>query len=102
MSKQIADTILAQLGGQRFIVMTGAKNFTYDAAGTLSFHLPRGFARNKANLVRIAYDAGADLYTLTFSKFFKLNVTEVSTHERLYADMLREVFTRETGLDTNL
>ena len=40
--KQIADTILEQLGGGRFILMTGAKDFSFGEAGELNFRLTLG------------------------------------------------------------
>lgn len=97
---QIAETIRTQLGGQRFMVMTGAKDFVAFDAG-LRFKLPRGFARNGINLVSIKLEAN-DTYTVLFQKFYKLNVTTVATVENVYADSLRAVFTEATGLDVNL
>jgi hypothetical protein len=102
--KQIADTTLAQLGNGRFIAMTGARDFTYDAAGTLTFRLPRGFAKNKATHVRIALDAALDLYVVEFLKYNAraLRCDILSTHERVHVENLRDLFTRETGLDCSL
>ncbi|EIP9270516.1 hypothetical protein LT886_002400, partial [Salmonella enterica] len=53
MSKDIAVEILNQLGGNKFIAMTGAKNFVWLEKGGLIFKLPSNFARNGINLVRI-------------------------------------------------
>lgn len=102
--KQIADTTLAQLGGNRFIAMTGARDFTFDAAGTLTFRLPRGTTTNKATHVRVKLDTVLDLYTVEFLKYNAraLRCDLVSSHEMVYADSLRSLFTRATGLDTSL
>ena len=51
MSTTIAQTILAQLGGNRFLAMTGAR-LLCDLGDGLAFNLPRG-AKNKANKVCI-------------------------------------------------
>lgn len=98
----IAKTILEQLGGNRFIAMTGARDLVAHADG-LSFRLPRGFAKNKCTHVRIKLTP-ADLYDVTFQAYNarKLILREISTHDGIYADSLRELFTAETGLDCTL
>lgn len=98
----IASTILEQLGGRRFIAMTGAKNFVAVAPGnTLVFRLPAKFAKNKANYVRITLTPD-DLYTVEFSYLRAMNLRDISRHEGIYCDQLRELFTTETGLYTSL
>ncbi|WP_289394839.1 hypothetical protein [Pantoea stewartii] len=56
MSKEIAVEILNQLGGNKFIAMTGAKNFVWLENGGLIFKLPSNFACNGINLVKIELD----------------------------------------------
>lgn len=56
----IAETILEQLGGNKFVVMTGAKNFV-KTDNSLKFFLPRR-AGSKVNLVTITLEN--DLYIL--------------------------------------
>jgi hypothetical protein len=51
----IAQTIFAQLGGRRFIAMTGARNLV-GGENYLMFSLPTGFAKNRINNVRITLD----------------------------------------------
>lgn len=99
---QVAQTILAQLGGNRFIAMTGAKNFTHadDGRGRLAFKLPRK-AKDGINYISITLN-DRDLYDVTFCSMTGLNVREVSELPNLYADQLRAGFTGVTGLDTNL
>lgn len=60
----IAKTILEQIGGRRFAVMTGSKDFTDMGNG-----LRMSLARNKtsANRLDIIYDAGAGLYKCAFT-----------------------------------
>lgn len=65
-SMVIAKTILEQLGGRKFLVMTGAKNLM-SIDGGLSLALPSRFATNGINRVTIEIDAN-DTYVVTFSK----------------------------------
>lgn len=102
MANEVAQTILAQFGGSRFIAMTGAKNFV-GSDNYLQFDLPRGFASNKANKCRVTLDAN-DTYTV---EFFKWNARAfdmklISSDSNVYCDSLRAVFTAETGLYTSL
>lgn len=95
----IAQTILSQLGGNRFIAMTGAKNLI-NCGDALQFNLPRGFAKNKANKVRVTYEKSADLYSVVFYKWNarKLELNEVSNASGCDVEQMREVMERETGL----
>lgn len=96
----VAETILAQLGGNRFIAMTGAKNLL-NGGDYLQFDLGRG-AINKATKCRVSLVA--DVYTLTFYKWNRKQMTadNVGEFAGVYADNLRQVFTRETGFYTSL
>jgi len=98
-AKQIADTILKQLGGGRFIAMTGAKNlaFTSNPPG-LHMSIGRG-AKNAIKYLRINYDRGSDTYTM---KFLNNSGGTVREQSFVHADQLRQVFTSTTGFDTNL
>lgn len=100
MSKQVAETILEQLGGSRFVVMTGARSFLADGKA-LRFRLPSNFASHEINSVSVTLN-GADTYDLVFSKVRGSSVTEVAAVTHVYADQLRDVFRSETGLDTTL
>ncbi len=62
----VATTILEQLGGRRFLVMTGARYLLAHAAA-LSFQLPSNFAKNGINRVRVDLNSH-DLYDVTFSR----------------------------------
>ena len=110
----VAQTILEQLGGNKFVVMTGAKNFVADG-NTLRMTLPKNMS--KANRLYITLDAD-DTYTMRFFKFTpsKLKVDhkkgiaefteektkEVKTYKGVYFDMLQELFTEVTGMYTHL
>lgn len=101
MDMTTAQTILAQLGGNRFRAMTGADNFT-GSADALTFSLPRG-AKNKANKVRVTLTP-ADLYTVEFFRLARraLVCETVGTVEGVYADQLARVFETATGLRVSL
>ena len=96
----VADTILQQIGGSRFLAMTGAKNLTANGTG-LTFRLPANFAKNGINVVRIDLTP-ADDYNVTFYRVRGTKVTTVAEVAMVYADNLARVFTAETGLDTRM
>jgi hypothetical protein len=98
MSLEVANTILQQLGGKKFVVMTGASNFV-GSSDALSFKI--GKNANKVTHVRITLTP-ADLYNVTYLNVRGTTVKTVTTDEGIYADMLRECFTRSTGLHTTL
>ena len=97
---EIAKTILSQLGGNKFVVMTGVKNLVSDG-NALAMHLPRN--KSKAKYLRIELNE-MDTYTMTFQgenkKTFEFPI--IAKHERVYFDMMRDIFTEVTGLYTSL
>lgn len=100
-TKEMADTILAQLGGNRFIAMTGAKHFMFDAkASNLTFKIPT--AKDGINLVKVTYNAGRDDYTMEFLSFRGVDVKSKGRVDSVYADQLQSIFTQYTGLHTSL
>ncbi|MFA5071241.1 MAG: hypothetical protein WC511_02610 [Candidatus Pacearchaeota archaeon] len=96
--KEMANTILAQLGGNKFIAMTGSKNFAY-SDNTLSFRVGRN-AKNISG-VRITLN-GKDLYDVQYLKIRGVKVTVAVEENDIYWDMLQVSFTKNTGLDTHL
>lgn len=94
----IANEILAQLGGRKFIAMTGSKNFCGDK-NSLSMHLTKNLLG--AKFLKITLDA-YDTYTMTFSKIAKNQLVVLSEESGIYADMLQKCFTEKTGLLTRL
>ena len=102
----IAQEILRQLGGKQFTTMTGAKDFLAVPDPALSFRLPGkpGFVKDGINYVKITLRN--DLYDVEFSpiagpakRFAKMNK---AMFEGIFADQLRTIFTKTTGLDTHL
>ena len=59
----IAETILRQIGGRRFVVMTGSKELT-DMGDGLRMNLARN--KTQANRLKIEYDNGTDTYIMKF------------------------------------
>lgn len=96
---QVAQTILAQLGGNRFLVMTGARNLVGRPDG-LSFKV--GSNAKKVSHVRVTLEA-SDLYTVEFLSIRGTQAPRtLARRAGVYADSLQAVFTTETGLDTRL
>ena len=91
----VAKTILEQLGGNRFIAMTGAKNFS-GTENSLLFRVPS----RKANWVKITLDA-SDTYTMEFSLVRGANIKSVKQVSMVYFDMLQDIFEEVTGFYTH-
>ena len=95
----VANEIKRQLGGGRFDVMTGCKNYSGDA-NSLSFKLPRN--ASKATHMRITLTP-MDVYKIEALRCDRrTGITVVATEEDIYNIMLQSTFTRMTGLDTHL
>lgn len=97
-----AEEILRQLGGRRFALMVGAKNFMSIENG-LQFALPNRFAKDGINKVRVVLD-GDDTYTVTFwrTQSKAPYVFPVAACPGVYNEELQSVFKEQTGLDTKL
>lgn len=93
-----ANTILEQLGGHRFIAMTGAKNFV-GSDDMLAFSLPKN--SSKGNKMRVTLTP-ADTYTVEVFAIRGITVKALAVREDVYADSLQAVFTSMTGLYTSL
>lgn len=99
-SPAVATEILNQLGGRRFIAMTGSKNFVYDNES-----LTMKLCRNKAGAQYLNIKLNSlDLYDMVFCRFNSRTGEKIVKAERnnLYNDMLQSVFTNITGLNTVL
>ena len=91
--------ILKQLGGNRFIMMTGAKHFGVGKEG-LSFKIGRN--SKQVNHIKIDYDRGRDLYNMKFDWVTKRGIKNKKTLKGIYADQLQKAFTMHTGMYTSL
>ena len=103
MNKRQAGEMLKQLGGNRFIMMTGAKNFGVGPKGA-GFKIGRN--SKGVNFVRI--DLKNDLYNMEFIQLRKkrgsmdVNMKVLKRVKGVYADQLQSVFTKHTGMYTSL
>ena len=96
--KQIAVTIIEQLGGQQMKAMTGAYGFVALESG-VQFRF-RG--SRKANSCRVILDA-MDTYTFELWKIGRKTPPKmVYQIDGAYDDMLIPVFEEQTGLYTHL
>lgn len=105
----VPSIILEQLGGQKFIAMTGCKNFVGDK-NMLRMTIPKNMS--KAN--RLEITLVDDLYNMRFYKYSapRLNkktfqyvdekVVEVAFFEGIFFDSLCDIFTQVTGMYTRL
>lgn len=103
-TKTVAETILAQLGGQRFVAMTGARNLMSDDSrglGSLTMKLPRQMTRDGITHVRITLQIN-DTYKVDFMKVRGVNCATLQSCLNVYAEDLQRIFTEVTGLDTHL
>lgn len=107
-----ASEILRQLGGRRFVAMTGAKNFLFsDITATCpNIWLRMDLTTNKsgANRLKITLKDD-DTYTMYFYRQtiktkggIDCVVSKEQKFEGVYCDQLQEIFTNVTGLYTSL
>ena len=97
-SQQVAKTILQQLGGNKFIAMTGAKNFG-SSKNSLQFKI----GKNSKSISHIIITLkSSDLYDVEFIRMRGTSRKVVKKLKGVYADMLRKIFTKYTGLRTSL
>lgn len=101
----VAETILHQLGGTRFIAMTGADNFV-GGETTLIFRIPASLTKNRGNRIRVTLD-GNDFYKIEYMKIRTARTVKnpfviLDTREHIDVSKLRLNFTNMTGLDTSL
>ena len=95
----VAKTILSQLGGNKFRVMTGAKNFL-DHGNALSMRIGRN--SSNSNYLKVSLNS-MDLYDVHFSKLTrKFEEKSVKEYNDVYADSLVEIFESHTGMHTRL
>lgn len=94
----IAKTILEQLGGHKFVVMTGARNLG-DGGNYLGFRIGRN--QTRANYVKITLEP-MDWYTVEFIAIRKFTTIPLRKFEQVHCDQLAKVFEEFTGLRTRL
>lgn len=95
---EIAKTIINQLGGNKFAMMTGAKNFVATESGVYF-----SIGRNASSINRVEVELNAnDLYNIRFSRATKKTMKLLAEHADVYAEDMAAIFTDETGMHTKL
>ena len=95
----IAKTIIQQLGGNKFIAMTGARNIFADGQG-VTMQIMKN--KSKAKYLTIQLNS-LDLYDMQFKSIDKdFNLIIKAEKQNVYAEDLETIFTNITGLNTRL
>lgn len=92
----VANQILNQLGGNKFIAMTGAT--CYSDGNTL---VSKFKGSKVANIMYVTLNEN-DLYDVQICKFKGLDVNVISETLNVYAEMLKSIFEKETGLRASI
>jgi hypothetical protein len=92
----VAKEILRQLGGNRFITMTGAK-CGYDG-NTL---IVKFKGCSKINIMQVKLNS-MDTYDIKFLNLRGTNLKMVKEYNGIYNDMLVDIFESTTGVYTSL
>ena len=98
MDKRQAGETLKQLGGNKFIAMTGAKNFAVGPKG-MGFKIGRN--SKSINYIRIDLKS-TDLYDMEFIRLRGSKINVVKKVTGVYNDQLQKMFTKHTGMYTSL
>ena len=97
MDKRQGAELIKQLGGGRFIAMTGAKDFFIGPKGVV-FKIGRN--SKGVNYVRINLNS-MDTYDIEFLQVRKFKEKVKSKANGVYAEDLRNAFEQHTGLRTS-
>lgn len=94
---EIANTIIQQLGHStaRMGLMIGAHTFTA-GENNVTFKF-KARAKNGSNCVRITLNP-SDTYTVEFISLRGMSIKTKGSNEGMYAEDLKTLFERETGL----
>jgi len=101
---ETAKTILSQLGGNKFIAMTGAKQLVALDNG-IRFKIGRN--ATSTNTVTIELN-GKDLYNMKFErvsmsrKTYDITRKVINFKDDVYCDQMANMFTEVTGMYTHL
>ena len=95
----VANEIYRTLGGNKFKVMTGARNMV-----SLENGIAMKIGRNKTNANWMKVELNMlDLYDVTFAKLTnKFEMKSVKTYDNVYAPELVGIFESHTGMYTKL
>ena len=94
-----AGIILKQLGGNKFRMMTGAKNLMGFSNGIV---MKIGRNSSNSNYLKITLNE-MDTYDMEFAKLTRMGEKKsVTEYNNIYCDMLTDQFTAHTGMYTSL
>ena len=92
------ETILKQLGGNRFVAMTGAKNL-----GTSGKDLSFSIGRNAKRVTHVHIKlTSMDLYDVEFINMRGAKRKVIKKVRGVYGDMLPKIFKKYTGMNVRL
>ena len=94
-----AKELLQQLGGNRFMAMTGAKDF---GIGRDGLHFKIGRNAKSISHVVVDYNKGKDLYDMKFLRVRAGKIKVIKKVKDVYFDQLQKIFTKYTGMNTRL
>lgn len=110
--KEIMLSLYQQLGGHKFVVMTGSEFTGYmeNESGNMEQIIKLSRNKSGADKLIVTYEEGKDVYSMRFIKSSKFNKRTFSFSETeeiyftsdIYSEQLQEVFTQVTGLYTHL
>ena len=110
--KEIMLSLYQQLGGHKFVVMTGSEFTGYmeNESGNMEQIIKLSRNKSGADKLIVTYEEGKDVYSMRFIKSSKFNKRTFSFSETeeiyftsdIYSELLQEVFTQVTGLYTHL
>jgi len=91
----VANTILDQLGGKQFLVVTGS-NGMVGGKNSLTMFVPGTKHRGK---VKVTVElTPLDLYTVTVGRIKGFEWEEIEKRDMVYCDMLMDTFEELTGV----
>lgn len=101
---EVSTTIISQLGGNKFKVMTGAKEFGYSVQANGNINLTFRIGKNSMKVSHVSITLnGRDLYDVEFLKVsIKSGRIVLNSFEDVYAEDLQDMFVQNTGLLTRL
>jgi hypothetical protein len=108
--EEIMLSLYEQLGGHKFVVMTGSKftGYAENENGNLEQYISLARNVSGANKLKITYLEGLDVYDMRFvrqtfnKKTFTVSEKEVYHDEFVYWDELIPIFEKVTGMYTKL
>lgn len=104
-AKQVAGEILKQLGGNKFIAMTGVTNLVYGEKIGIGAYLQMKLRRNQKGYTHLVvqYHYSMDVYSMEFLKVDKYGERKVvELIHPVYDDDLVPTFEEQTGYNTHL